>query len=306
MAACIWLVVFVVAAPAHAQGPTPETGATLFPGGAYVSYGSYFVSREVRDPAATAPGITARPTLEHRGQFVFTWGFRRDFHLAAMLPIVTTRFDAPASSNTLGGTGLGDATILLKHRFYRRDSERGTTQASLLVGPKLPTGRTGLRDSSGARLPVGLQPGSGSTDLLLGLDYTYTGLFGYKRLVADVSSRFYARSEGSQQMKLGNAFESRFWLSYRPYQTRTVDKEWFIGPTFVYQHNSRDRVAGMTRTDSGSDRLLVGVASYFGLRPGLHVWFSADFPAAQTVTGSPTKATSRFSFGITQQFLLKR
>lgn len=291
--------------PARAQGPTPETGATIFPGGAYVSYGSYFTSREVKNPAATAPGATARPTLEHRGQFLFTWGFRRDYQLTVMLPVVTTRFSSPAGA-TLGGTGLGDMTLVLKHRFFRRDSKRGTTQASFLIGPKLTTGRTNLRDAAGNRLPAGLQPGSGSTDLLVGLDWTYTGLFNIKRLVVEESLRYRAHSEGSQQMKMGNQFESRFWLHYRPYQTRNVNREWFIGGTITLLHNRRDRIAGIERRDSGNHLLLMGVATYLGLRPGMVAWFGVDFPVMQTSSGAPTNMTRRISFGITQQFLLKR
>ena len=300
---------FACAVPRNtlAQGPTPETGATLFPGGAYVSYGSYFTLREVKNPGVTAPGPTARPTLEHRGRFVFTWGFRRDFQLTALVPVVTARFSPPASpGNTLGGTGLGDVVVLLKHRFYRRDSPRGTTQASFSIGPKLPTGRTHLRNATGTRLPVGLQPGTGSTDLFVGLDWTYTGLFGIKRLVVEESLMYWARSEGAQQMKLGNNFESRFWLHYRPYQARAVGREWFIGGTITAQHNRQDRLAGATRQDSGGQMLLAGFATYLGLRPGMVAWFGADFPVVQTSTGAPTDLKRRIGFGITQQFLVKR
>lgn len=297
----------LLAGAAFAQGPTPETGATLFPGGAYVSYGSYFSSREVKNPGVTVPGPTARPTLEHRGRFVFTWGFRRDFQLTTMVPIVTTRFTPPAGAgNVFGGTGLGDVVVFLKHRFYRRDSSRGTTQASFSIGPKLPTGRTGLRDASGTRLPVELQPGSGSTDLFVGVDATYTGLFGIKRLVAEDSLTYWARSEGSQQMKLGNQFESRFWLHYRPYQTRDVNREWFLGGTLTWLHSRHDRLAGVVRQDSGGQMLLAGFATYLSLRPGMVAWFGADFPVVQTSTGAPTNLQRRISFGITQQFRLKR
>jgi hypothetical protein len=279
----------------------------MFPGGGYVSYGSYFTSREVLIPGATSPGATARPTLGHRGQFYFSWGFRRDYTLIAAVPVVTTRWSPPSGQgSTLGGTGLGDVLLLLKHRFIRLDSPRGTTQLSVSIGPKFPTGRTAVRDPAGNRLPVGLRPGSGSTDLFIGIDTTHTGLFGIRRLVADESVSFWVRSEGSQDMKLGNAFESRFWLHYRPYQTRDVSREWFIGPVVVYQHNWHDRLAGITRRDSGGSTLLLGLATYVGVRPGTHVWFQADFPVVRTSSGAPTHATRRFSFGITQQFLLPR
>ena len=72
--------------------------------------------------------------------------------------------------------------LLVKYRFYRRDSPRGTTQASVTFGPKIPKGKTDLTDGSGSLLPASLQPGSGWTDFFPAVDWTYTGLFNFKRL----------------------------------------------------------------------------------------------------------------------------
>jgi len=77
---------------------------------------------------------TARPTFSHQGDFNFTWGFYRDFDLTVLVPIVTNDFQTPGTAN-VGGTGLGDVMLLVKYRFYRRDSARGTTQTSFTVGP---------------------------------------------------------------------------------------------------------------------------------------------------------------------------
>ena len=87
---------------------------------------------------------TARPTFSHEGDINFTWGFYKNFDLTLVLPIVTSHFSPPGAPQ-VGGTGLGDLLVLAKYRFYRRDSPRGTTQASVTLGPKLPTGRTDLR-----------------------------------------------------------------------------------------------------------------------------------------------------------------
>ncbi|MGB7229091.1 MAG: hypothetical protein WBD26_15195, partial [Candidatus Acidiferrales bacterium] len=119
--------------------------------------------------------VTARPTFSHEGDFNFTWGFYRNFDVTVLVPIVTNTFQT-ASAPAVGGTGLGDAMVLVKYRFYRRDSERGTTQASVTLGPKLPTGRTDLASANGILLPATLQPGSGSTDLFVAANWTYTGL----------------------------------------------------------------------------------------------------------------------------------
>src|SRR5256884_1382106 len=122
----------------------------------------------------------------HEGDFNFTWGFRRDFDLTVLVPVVTNHFEMPnTNGNPLsGGPSLGDARVLVKYRFYRRDSKRGTTQASATLGSKLPTGRTNLAARRGKRPPARLQPRSGSSDFFVAADWTYTPLFHLRRPVA--------------------------------------------------------------------------------------------------------------------------
>lgn len=291
---------------ARAQGAAPETAPPLFPGGALISYNSVFTTRDILGaPGGNVPG-TARPTFSHEGIFNFTWGFYPNFDFTVLVPIVANRFDSNglAAQPTPGGTGLGDVTLLVKYRFYRRDSERGTTQASLTSGPKIPTGRTSLMAANGLLLPAGLQPGSGSTDFFIAANWTYTGLFNIKRLVADEDFHSVLRSQGTQKTRLGSEVESRFWLSYRPYESKNVAREWFIGPALTWVHAQDDRISGVTQNGSGGDVLLAGVTSYVGLRPGLHVWIGADWDVAHSSGALFMPIRRHISFGITQQFRL--
>jgi hypothetical protein len=246
---------------------------------------------------------TARPTFSHEGDINFTWGFYRNFDLTVLVPVVTNHFATPASSGD-GGTGLGDALVLVKYRFYRRDSERGTTQASVTAGPKIPTGRTDLTARNGNLLPASLQLGSGSTDLFLAANWTYTGLFHFKRLVADEDLHFLLRSQGTQATQLGSDIESRFWLSYRPYESKNGEREWFVGPVITWLHSQDDHIAGVTQRGSGGDVLLAGITSYVGVRPGMHVWIGMDWDVAHSTGASFMAVRRHVSLGITQQFRL--
>lgn len=207
---------------------------------------------------------------------------------------------------TVGGTGLGDAMVLVKYRFYRRDSQRGTTQASVTAGPKVPTGKTNLQSGNGSLLPASLQPGSGSTDLFLAANWTYTGLFNIRRLVADEDFHSLIRSQGTQKTRLGSDLESRFWLSYRPYESRNVAREWFIGPVLTWLHSQDDRIRGTTQNGSGGNVLLAGVATYVGLRQGVHVWLGMDWNVAHSTGALFMPMRRHISFGITQQFRMHR
>ena len=293
------------APPAMGQGAAPETAPPLFPGGAFVSYNSVFTTRGRTGTSGGIPA-TARPTFSHEGDFNFTWGFHSDFDFTVLVPVVTNHFDSPGRAPSVGGTGLGDAMLLVKYRFFRRDSPRGTTQASVTVGPKFPSGRTDLTDNAGRRLPAGLQPGSGSTDLFLAANWTYTGLFNIRRLVADEDFHSLLRSQGTQATRLGSDIESRFWLSYRPYESRDAAREWFVGPVLTWLHSQDDRVAGVTQGGSGGNVLLTGITSYVGVRPGMHLWIGMDWDTAHSSGTTFMPVRRHISFGITQQFRLHR
>jgi hypothetical protein len=293
------------ASTASAQGAAPETAPPLFPGGGLISYNSLITTRSEARPSGGIPA-TARPTFSHEAFFNFTWGFYRDFDITLLLPVVTHQYKPAAAFAATSRTGLGDAMLLVKYRFFRRDSSRGTTQASFTVGPKLPAGRTDLLAPDGTRLPAGLQLGSGSTDFFVAANWTYTGLLNLKRLVADEDFHSLLRSQGTQATRLGSDVESRFWLSYRPYEARDGSREWFIGPVLTWQHMGDDRIGGVTRPGSGGDVLLTGITSYFGVRPGMHLWVGADWDLAHSRGGAFMPIRNHVSFGITQQFRLHR
>lgn len=296
-------VMLICVATAKGQGAAPETAPPLFPGGGLISYNSVFTTRGLLPVSSGNVPATTRPTFAHEGNFNFTWGFYRNFDLTILVPIVTNHFQT-ASAATVGGTGLGDARVLIKCRFYRRDSQRGTTQASVTVGPKIPTGRTDLMGGSGTRLPASLQPGSGSTDFLVAANWTYTGLFNLRRLVADEDFHSLWRSQGTQQTRLGSDIESRFWLSYRPYESKNVAREWFIGPVFTWRHSQDDSIAGIKQGGSGGDALLLGITTYVGVRAGMHVWLGTDWDVTHSTGAQFMPVRRHISFGITQQFRL--
>ena len=288
---------------AWGQGPAPETAPPLFPGGALLSYSSNFTTRgPLPDIFGNIPA-TARPTFTHEGDLNFTWGFRPDFDLTLVVPVVTNHFEMGNAGN-MGGTGLGDAMAFVKYRFYRTDSPRGTTQASITAGPKLPTGRTDLVAPDGNILPASLQPGSGSADFFLAANWTYTGLFNLRRLVADEDFHTFLRSTGTQRTRLGDDVASRFWLSYRPYESKNLAREWFIGPVLTWLHSQNDRIAGVTQSGSGGDVLLAGMTTYVGVRPGMHVWIGADWDVAHSSGAQFMPIRRHVSFGVTQQFRL--
>jgi hypothetical protein len=70
----------------------------------------------------------------------------------------------------------------------------------------------------------------------------------------------------------------------------------------TWTHSQDDRITGVAQPGSGGDILLAGVTTYVGVRPGLHVWFGADWDVAHTSGAQFMPVRRHFSFGVTQQF----
>src|SRR2546429_6833270 len=100
----------------------------------------------------------------HECDFNFTWGFRRDFDLTVLVPVVTNHFEMPnTNGNPLsGGTGLGDARGLVKYRFYRRGFKKRTTPNSLALWSQNPPSPTKLTATRGKKPPPSPPPRSGA------------------------------------------------------------------------------------------------------------------------------------------------
>ena len=125
--------------------------------------------------------------------------------------------------------------------------------------------------------------------------------------MADEDFHALLRTQGTQATRLGSDLESRFWLSYRPYESKDGARDWFIGPELTWLHSQDDRIAGVTQgckaaatCYSSELRLTLAFAR------GMHLWLRhglgcRSFHAARS--SCPSVVTSVL-FRITQQFRL--
>jgi hypothetical protein len=51
--------------------------------------------------------------------------------------------------------------------------------------------------------------------------------------------------EPTRATRLGSDVESRFWISYRPYEARDGSREGFIGPALTWLYSQNDSVSGI-------------------------------------------------------------
>jgi hypothetical protein len=106
------------------------------------------------------------------------YSFSNNWTISASAPGVTrshSHINDPTGAATLESwnfTNIGDARVL---GYYRLDNPEPTLNHGLIVGLKLPTGDYQVKNGDGAVAERALQPGTGSTDLVVGGYYSGPG-----------------------------------------------------------------------------------------------------------------------------------
>jgi len=192
----------------------------------------------------------------------FVFGINEHFTVRMAVPYITKRLDRGGALPSLRASGLGDIALLSKFRFYQRTGRAETTEASMLFGLELPTGRNGVRDR-GMRLPAALQPGSGSTDAILG--GAFTRVDGRWLLNADLIAKLNTEAD---DYRFGNTFRADIGGQYRFHPAHYVRFDQFtlnlIGELNA-SWSGRDHLDGALVADSGGSKvfLTTGVQAIF-------------------------------------------
>lgn len=97
--------------------------------------------------------------------------------LFGMLPYLDKRADLTQAGQrmSLGTSNFGDLTVLGRYTVFQRNAPGRSFRIAPFVGIKAPTGQDDASNGSG-RLPLLLQPGSGSWDPIAGVVATYQTL----------------------------------------------------------------------------------------------------------------------------------
>ncbi len=110
------------------------------------------------------------------------YGVTPDFLLLAVVPYKwgkTTGDPMPdGTPDTMmagSASGLGDVALMGRYSFLKKETPDTTTILAALAGIKFPTGKTDAKTSDGMDyLDSHMQPGTGSTDWLLGLSFSHS------------------------------------------------------------------------------------------------------------------------------------
>jgi len=287
-----------VAAPLRAQEGTLDVldGETLYDGGWLLTLGYDEERREgLRTGEDSVPDPLGQERIDRTAVLAAHWGARHDLQLSAIVPFVDRDLEGGGGLD-LEASGLGDASLVAKWRFYRWDAKGKALNVALIGGLELPTGSDDETDG-GAPLPPDLQPGSGSWDPLLGVGATYEP--GRWRFNAVALTKW--NTPNGDGYRFGNDLVAeleagnRFWLEPYPGPFMRFDGR------VRYLAEGRDHDGGVV-ADTGGERASVGATLAFRPRPALDFQLGYDVTVWEDVEGTQLEHDSVLAFTVGFRF----
>lgn len=199
-------------------------------------------------------------------------------------------------------SGIGDLSVQARYIFFKPD-EKSHPALSFILGGKFPTGAHHEESDSGSHAEVGVQPGTGSYDVLFGLGSHQTFSVptpggDYATLPFFVTATYQRNGESEDDYKLGNVFQANVGTSY-PLTS-------WLG--LLTQVNAKVR----ERDDQGRTSEEVGKTGgeFIYVSPGLEVWLSKrwslmgliQFPVYQRVNQIQLTSDYNLLAGLSYRF----
>jgi len=244
--------VFAISWPATAA---PITTNTALP----VAKGEYvFREQAIFNQSGDDPSGLERDRRVSISATVLGYGLTRNLALFGVLPLVHKRLEFPGLGVTRQAGGLGDARLFGRYTVFQQNLPGQTFRIAPLVGIELPTGENTERDGLG-RLPMAVQPGSGSWDPFVGVVTTYQT----RDFEIDVTASYQANTEAAD-FEFGDVARLDGSLQYRLWPRELSDDT----TAYVYGvaelnliHQEKNRFLGASNPNSGGTTLygLVGL-----------------------------------------------
>lgn len=207
------------------------------------------------------------------------YGITPDFMVLAVVPYKHGKTTGEADMTTIPPTldttmagdasGLGDVALMGRYAFLKQENPETTTILAGLAGIKLPTGRTNARTSDGmAYLDSHMQPGTGSTDYLLGISFSHSlSRFSVSaNLLGTIAG---AGRFGVTEHEFGNSMNYDVTAKYRivPEEFSPMKPQVFAALGLNGEVREREKEDHVTVTDSGGNTIYLSPGLQFVLAP---------------------------------------
>ncbi|HZG71216.1 MAG TPA: hypothetical protein VEY51_06710 [Chondromyces sp.] len=187
-------------------------------------------------------------TLEIRGRYFI----HQRVELNAIVPYNSNSYNFHNKTTTLSGAG--DINLYAGYHLIRKLKSEGLSQRLIAgAGIKLPNGKNELRNDKGVRFLLLNQPGTGSTDGFIYLNY----MLGYKKLGLSWNAAYKMNGENKFNESIANSTTQFVNLFY----TLPVDKNIKMVPSVqtFYEYSKGEKINGKLTGEHKMDNLMTGI-----------------------------------------------
>jgi hypothetical protein len=242
------------------------------------------------------------------------YGITPDFMVMAVVPFKKGKTTGEADMTTIppmldtamvgDASGLGDVALMGRYTFLKQENPDTTNVLAGLAGIKFSTGKTDAKTSDGmSYLDSHLQPGTGSTDYLLGLSYSHS----LQRLSFSANLLGTITTEGkfgTTTHEFGNALNYDASAKYRiaPGAFSPMKPQLFAALGINGEVRQREKEDGVAVPDSGGNTVYLSPGLQLVLAPHWIVEASYQYAIYHKLNGTQLGETYKAITGVTYLF----
>jgi hypothetical protein len=210
-------------------------------------------------------------------------------------------FDPAMAGNA---SGLGDVALMGRYTFYKNENPDTTTVMAGVAGIKFATGRTDAKTADNmSYLDSHLQPGTGSTDYLLGLSWSHS--LQRFSLSANLLGTITTEGKfGTTRHQFGNALNYDMTGKYRiaPEAFSPTRPQLFAALGINGEVREREKEDGVTVPDSGGNTVYLSPGLQLVLAPHWVVELSYQRAIYHNLNGTQLGESYKAIGGVTYLF----
>ena len=199
-------------------------------------------------------------------------------------------------------TGIGDAVIAGSFSLINGDDN--SLNLNLNAGIKLPTGITDIKNNEGEEAEVTIQPGSGSTDLIVGAAFTNNLLSlptmsgnKFSSLPLALIVNYKLNGKGTDDYKFGNEFQIHLSTAYRFVEKISL----LLQVNARFQEHSDVGITGEPEENTGGKWIFISPGLKFYLSDNISLYGYFQLPVYQNVNGIQQTAPYNLRIGMNKE-----
>jgi hypothetical protein len=194
-------------------------------------------------------------------------------------------------------SGLGDIRVIGRYQFATTPFDPQATRAGfagITGGLKLPTGRTTLANAEGEAAERTLQPGSGTTDALLGAYY--------RQALGDLDASWFVQANAQLPLASHRGFRAGRQVLIDIGARYEATDRLALMLQFNAHYKGRDAGDEAEPEDSGSRTLSISPGITFAVTPAFQLYAFVQLPLHRQVNGVQLVADRSYAAGVSAQF----